>query len=431
MFGRAIYMGMALSLCCLTVPVAQAVSPPVAKKAPAPSGGSANAGAPAGKQVPAADSTAGEVKKLLGQAQEALSTGNVGNSHTLVEQAMDLITNAGGEHALELASCYEVLGQTQIAEGTAGLADESFKKAMELREGKLGAKDELVLQTYTEYADLLDKLDRKDEANQLREKVTLARALATAGGGTSKSAAGGGSIGKAGSAFDTYMQSAQKLEKQNDMDGARANWKLAVQEAEKTPKDGRLAFALVHYGDQCHRNKDAAEATALYKRAIEVREQAGATDTLGMARNLSRLATLDMSGGNYAQSESLLRRALEIEDKCNAPDDFLGSTIQSLLSAMTMSKNNSGMEQMCKRLLEIADRSPQDPTAASKRAVATAFLMRAYLESGRRDEAMRMQKQLAAGTPKSMSKDNMQVYQDAYTSMEKKIDDAEMAAFKK
>src|SRR5262249_1689634 len=154
-----------------------------------------------------------------------------------------------------------------------------------LREGKLGANDPKVLDLCAEYAELLTKLKRSDEASKFRERITMANSLAAAlpPPGQSKSTAPGTDV------FSKFVEKARADDAQQNRDQALADWKLAVAEAEKRSKsDGRLSFALVHLGDEYMYKKQPDEAEALFKRALELREQAGATATLGMARNMER-----------------------------------------------------------------------------------------------------------------------------------------------
>lgn len=350
--------------------------------------------------------------------------GAVGEARTLLDQAMEIVGKLGSANPLEQAWCYLALGRTQIAEGVPGLADDSFKKALELRVAKLGEKNDLVLETMTEYASLLDQLDRKDEAKQLQEKVTLARATAsTATGSTSSPAVGG-------SPFKKYISTARDAEAKGDKQSAIANWKLALAEAEKSgAKDSRAAFVLVHLADQYQLNKETAEAQALYKKGIEVREQAKATDTLGMARNLMRLATLYLGKGNYTESNQLLARALSIEDKCGASDLLVSNTLQNLCSGCVAGKDLGKGEEACKRLISVAGRM-QSPTAAMKKNMGTGMLVSIYMQTGRMSEGASLAKDLSGAYGQANSSNLTAAYQADYNAVEKQVDESEEIAFR-
>ncbi len=352
--------------------------------------------------------------------------GAVGEARTLLDQAMELVGKLGQAHPLEQAWCYLALGRTQIAEGVPGLADDSFKKALELREAKLGAKNELVLDTMSEYATLLEQLDRKDEAKKLQEKVTLAHATAaaTAGSTGASTAAPGASL------FKKYIATARDAEAKGDRQTAIANWKLALSETEKsTAKDGRAAFVLVHLADQYLYNKETAEAQALYKRGIEMREQASATDTLGMARNLLRLATLYTGKSDYAESNRLLSRALAIEDRCGASDLLLSNTLQYLCSGCVAGKDFAQAEAACKRLISVAG-SMQSPTAVMKKNMGTGMLVSIYMQTGRMAEGASMAKDLSGAFAQAKSNDLTAAYQADYNAVEKQVDESEEKVFR-
>jgi len=244
----------------------------------------------------AAETSLPQVEKLLDSARQALSSGNVGDAHNAIDQALDLLAKSAGDHSLQMASCYESLGRTQVSEGLTGLAEESLKKALDLREAKLGLHAPLVMQSYAEYADVLEQLGRKEEANKLREKAKAASATPATKAAASKPAAKS-SAAKAPSAFDRFVEAAHQADEQSQKEEAENNWTSAVEEAEKTGSKDRLAYALVHLGD--HLRKRPLECSSLYRRGIQVREQNSATTDLGMARNLERVGMMQVIDNDH------------------------------------------------------------------------------------------------------------------------------------
>jgi hypothetical protein len=341
----------------------------------------------------------------------------VGDAHTLIDQAMQ----AAGDDPLKQADCYEMLARTQINENVLGLADESFKKALELRESKLGGKHALVLQTCKEYGELLQKLDRKDEAGQLLERVSVATASTKVESVTK-------APGKSQSKFDELVKAARLAESKSDNDGALANWKLAAEEAEKSGSKDRLAFALVHVGDKYHAKKDNEQAVASYQKALAIRQSASATQNVGTARNISRLANLQMAKQNYVEAQRLLEQALAIEDLTPGGDSVRRSILQSLASIALINQQNAKAEEYSKKLLDLASKTP-GVISDQQRASALAVMMGIYFRTGRTQEAMRLRDQVTSSMSQSSSPEKIKAMQAAYTAADKEIDDIEEKSF--
>jgi tetratricopeptide (TPR) repeat protein len=356
-------------------------------------------------------------KQLLQSAGEKLSSGMVGDAHTLIDEAMQ----AAGADPLKQADCYEMLGRTQISENVLGLADESFKKALELRESKLGSKHALVLQTCKEYGELLQKLDRKDEARQLLERVSESTATAKVESATK-------TPGKSQTKFDQFVQAARLAESKSDNDGALTNWKLAAEEAEKSGSKDRLAFALVHVGDKYHAKKDNEQAVASYQKALSIRQSA-AMQNVGTARNISRLANLQMAKQNYAEAQRLLEQALAIEDQTPGGDSVRRSILQSLASIALINQQTAKAEEYSKKLLDLTSKTP-GVISEQQRASALAVMMGIYFRTGRTQEGMRLRDQVTSSMSQSSSPDHIKAMQAAYVAAEKEIDDTEEKTFK-
>jgi tetratricopeptide (TPR) repeat protein len=365
---------------------------------------------------------ANEYKLHLQSAEKSLSSGMVGEAHTAIDQAME----AAGADPLKQADCYELLGRVQIAENVLGLADDSFKKALELRESKLGPKDPVVLRTCKEYASLLEKLDRKDEARQLLERVTIATASAkveSAGKTTAKA------VGKGQSKFDQYVLAARQAEEKVDDEGALANWKLAAEEAEKAGSKERLSFALVHLGDKYLAKKDNEQGTANYEKALAIRQSSSANQNLGMVRNLTRLANLQMAKQKYGEAQKFLEQALAIEEQTSGGDCLRGTTLQSLASISMMNSQNAKAEEYSKKLLELADKS-NGALANQYRMTARGVLMGLYFRTGRNQEAMKLRDEVTSSMSQTSSSDHIKAVQAAFAAGEKEVDESEEKSFK-
>lgn len=343
------------------------------------------------------------------------------------ERAMDILgkTGGGGTNPLEMATCSLATGRIQVTERSFGLADDSFKKALDLRESKLGATAPLVLLTCKEYAALLDQLDRKDEAKKLTERITVANATATA---NSAAPVPSSSVPKTDK-FLAYVAEAKKAYAAKDVDTCKANWKLAVEVAEKD-KGPRLAYALVHLSDLYMMDKQTAESEALLKRAIQVREETNSTQTLGMCRNLARLGTIYLMNKNYQEAARVLEQATSIEEKLSPSLSLQAQTLQSYSSVLMLTRNFGKAEQVCKRLISLSEKLP-GPAGATKKQLATSVLGGIYIQSGRMNEGMQIMQQMGNSAVNQSTTEIVKAATDEFNSIEKEYDESEEKTFPK
>lgn len=349
------------------------------------------------------------------------SKGEGGESRRLVDQAIAILKNDEAHYPLELATCYMATARRQCAEGTFGLADDSYIKARQLRDSK-GTKGDVVGLLYClEHARLLDKIDRKAEAKQLKERIISYLALnSTAGGGTTAKS------GKEGqSPFAKFVAQAKSAESSKENDKAIELWKLAANETDKPGQESKYAYALVHLGDQYRLKKETAQAIAAYKKALEAREKAGATESLGMCRNLERLGQAYLQEQRYAEAKDPLTRALDIEKKVSADLGIQASAMQHLMTAHLTTKNNSAAESVAKQILDLPDTAGS--AIAMKKQTAKATLGSIYMQTGRMQEGMAIMQQIVPPNA-SAGADMMKAFQSEYTRTEKIFDDAEEKA---
>lgn len=346
------------------------------------------------------------------------SKGEGGESRRLVDQAISMLKNDEAKHPLELARCYIATARRQCAEGTFGLADDSYIKARQLRDSK-GAKDDVVGLLYClEHARLLDKIDRKAEAKQLKEKIISFLALnGTAGGGTTSS------IGKdKQSTFAKLVTEAKSAEGAQQWDKALDLWKMAASQVEQPGQESKLAYALLRLGDQYKYKKQLSEAIEMYKKSLEAREKAGATNTLGMCRSLERLGQSYMLEQRFNDANAPLRRALEIEKMISADPSIQALTMQYLMTMYLSSKNFSAAEDMAKQIMNLPDAA--NSNIGMKKQTAIASLSGIYMQTGRMAEGLEIMKQMktpSASTGEDMAKSN----QNEYVRLEKIFDSDE------
>ena len=90
----------------------------------------------------------------------------------------------------------------------------------------------------------------------------------------------------------------------------------AIREATLLGADNeRLATSLSHLGQLKTRQKEFAQAEALFRRALAIRERVLGKDHPSLIPAINNLASVQAAAGNVAQAEPLFRRALELNDR--------------------------------------------------------------------------------------------------------------------
>lgn len=352
--------------------------------------------------------------------------GESGNARDNVEQATEILAKNENKFPSEMAACYLATARRQIAEGTYGLADDSYQKALALQDS-LPNSSASALRICKDYSVLLEQLGRKAEAAKLKERLSQARIAASI-----KSASTAGSaVPGAKNTVTAAIESALAADKSADKEQSRTLWKLAVQEAEKKPgADNLLAFALVHLGDGFLAEKQISEALLVYKRALELREKSGDNSSLGLARNLKRIASCYAMQGKQSDATPLLKRALEIEQKNGASENLIAVTLQSLISSTMSSKDTKGAEEAATQLLAVSAKQSGAGAAMSKR-MATGMLGGIYIQTGRMNEGMRLMKELSGSASQQQSAAEItKEYQATYNENERMVDQSEFKSAK-
>jgi hypothetical protein len=373
--------------------------------------------------------------------------GDISTASDDTDRALGILGQSEERYPLEMATCYQAVANRQMSEGTPALADDSFKKALNLRGAKLAANDPVLLDTCKRYANVLKQLGRKDEANKLQERVTSAAAVAPTASTEGASATTGSSAGSPSTAigktatknsdnnnnnnnavFLKLLNDAKEADKAGGQDKASNSWKLVVDQAEKLgAKDPRLPYALVHLADSYAAQKNKDEAATLLKRAQEIREQQGATKTLSMARNVSRLANIELQNKNYSEAERLFSKALELEDQQNASESIVAATLQNLLSASMLAKDQAKAEETGKRLLPLSEKEG-GPIGQMHMRMAAGSVGSIYMKSGRMNEGMQLLKSISR-LPRTDESAFAKTAKESYAANEALFDKAEEAQF--
>src|SRR3954468_2498447 len=103
-----------------------------------------------------------------------------------------------------------------------------------------------------------------------------------------------------------------------DGDFARAeqSFLAAIREATKLGADNvRLASSLSNLGQLKYKQKDFAQAEALFHRALAIRERVLGPEHFGLVQNINNLAALHYARNELDQAEPLFQRALGISQQ--------------------------------------------------------------------------------------------------------------------
>jgi Tetratricopeptide repeat len=103
-----------------------------------------------------------------------------------------------------------------------------------------------------------------------------------------------------------------------DGDYARAeqSFLAAIREATQLGADNvRLASSLSNLGQLKYKQKDFAQAEALFHRALAIRERVLGPEHFGLVQNINNLAALHYARGELDQAEPLFQRALGISEQ--------------------------------------------------------------------------------------------------------------------
>jgi CHAT domain-containing protein/tetratricopeptide (TPR) repeat protein len=148
---------------------------------------------------------------------------------------------------------------------------------------------------------------------------------------------------------------------------AAGNYPAALVEAQKLEAGFKARFgvnhvsyaiALASLADVYWRQGKYAEAEALYKRAVVIREKVLGKDHSGVADYLNNLGLILNDQGKYAEAEGLYNRALAIYDKAqNTRQPLVARTLSNLAGVYTHQGKYSEAEALYKRALEIKEKA--------------------------------------------------------------------------
>jgi len=343
------------------------------------------------------------------------------------DEALAIIDAAKGNNYLEKASVNLAIARTRQTERSLGLADDFFKKALEqtIQGSNKGENKETdspsTLLVCQEYALVLEKMERKDEAKKLNERVTLAKTLTPNSSLTPL-------VIDAKAGINKLIADAKKVEDAKDLDKTIEAWKSTIAAIEKANiKDERLAYSMVHLGSALIEKKNYTEAQAILKKALEVRKSCSAPQNAGMARNLRRIGDCYMLEKNWDDAKNFLVQAYEAEEAYGADDATKNTTLNKLASSCLQGKDYKKGENACRQILVLAEKS-DSPAKSIKKMMATSMLAGILMQSGRMQEGMQLMQNMSGNM--QMNAQNTQEYTAAlkaeWEEVEKKSEEAEL-----
>lgn len=116
--------------------------------------------------------------------------------------------------------------------------------------------------------------------------------------------------------WEGHNENGRRAFTQGDYAQAEQSFIAAIREATLLGADNaRLATSLSNLAQLKYRQKDLAQAEALFRRSLAIRERMLGGDHVGLVQNINNLAALHYTRGELAQAEPLFRRALDISEK--------------------------------------------------------------------------------------------------------------------
>ena len=180
---------------------------------------------------------------------------------------------------------------------------------------------------------------------------------------------------------------------------------LCLQQVEAASEDLACAFLAFKGARYLYERGRYAEAEPLFRRALQIREQALGLHHPEVAQVLHKLAILSWQRGNYAQAEPLFRRALCIQEQAPRPDHpEVASLLHNLALLFWSQGNYAQAEPLYQQALCLWEQTlgPDCPELARP----LNNLANLYADQGRYAEAeqlfqrvLRIQEQIRPGHP--------------------------------
>ncbi len=182
---------------------------------------------------------------------------------------------------------------------------------------------------------------------------------------------------------------------------------LAIREKIEGPQGPKFATSLVNLASLHQARGQFAEAEPLYKRALAIREAALGPEHPLVAISLTKLAVFNRVMGRYGEAEPLLLRVLANYEKTPGHDQSIALTNSSLADLRSAQGRFGDAKDLYERALAISEKtlSPDHPAVG----LALNNLAMLYRVQGRYGEAETMLKRALAITEKVLGGDHPEV----------------------
>ncbi len=158
--------------------------------------------------------------------------------------------------------------------------------------------------------------------------------------------------------WERHNEAGRRYFAQGEFGQAEEAFKAAIREATLLgPENLRLAASLSNLGQLKYRQKDLAQAEALFRRSLAIREHVLGADHQGVLQSINNLAALFYARGDLEQAEPLFRRALSISEAHLGPDHADVATALNNLARLSFRRSDyAAAAPLLSRLLELKER---------------------------------------------------------------------------
>lgn len=239
---------------------------------------------------------------------------------------------------------HHVVGGLYETLGVADRADQSFRRALELRRQVLGPDHPDVAQTLMRWGFVLLEMDRPDSAETvLRESLEIWEEHPH------------DPLGRA----SALNQLGMMLSYQGEYEEAESMLResLALKEEALEPDDPQIATTLTNLGLTLKWSGDFDTAETLYRRALEIRRTSLGPDHPEIALTLDNLGVLLGQRGDYAESEACFREALRLRRSALGEDHpDVALNLNNLATLFRVQGRLDEAEPIYRQVLEMNER---------------------------------------------------------------------------
>ena len=279
-----------------------------------------------------------EIERLYGENKIAAAL-------PLAERYVALTRQRYGEDNPEYATALTWLGSLYASQQRFAEAEPLLKSALAIREKAFGPDHPLVATSLSNLANLYQREGRTAEAEELAKRAKAIRAKAV---GSDE--------------FEALPRQIQELrwggKEQEAVQLAEHYVELAKERYGEDQPDFAAPLLLLAqlYAAQAR----PADAEALFKQAIAIRETALGPDNLLVADALVQLAYFYQAQSRYQEAEAAFKRALSIREKAFGPDSpEIVNSLEALAGLYEATGRKAEADQLWVRVHAIEQSSPE------------------------------------------------------------------------